>query len=290
MSGRWETNSITVADMASPLITVDELGSIISDPTVRVVDCRWYLAEPDRGVSAYRDGHIPGAIYASLESDLSAPEGDGRHPLPSPTTFAATLASLGITAGTPVIAYDDRGGAVAARLWWMLTDQGHTLTRVLDGGIQAWMASGRSLSTDDAAYPSGGMPTRPWSGIVDVTGVIARNVSAVLLDARSVERYRGDEEPVDPKAGHIPGARSMPLDVNLDSELTFLDADSVQASFAALGVDDAADVIVHCGSGVTACHLILAAESAGLRRPTLYVGSWSDWSGRDLPVATGDLP
>jgi thiosulfate/3-mercaptopyruvate sulfurtransferase len=276
--------------MASPLITVDELSSIISDPTVRIVDCRWYLGEPDRGISAYRHGHIPGAIYASLDRDLSAPEGNGRHPLPSPATFAATLTSLGITAGTPVIVYDDRGGAVAARLWWMLTDQGHTLTRVLDGGIQAWGASGLPLSTDDAAYPSGGMQTRPWSGVVDVTGVIARDASAVLLDARSVERYRGDEEPVDPKAGHIPGARSLPLGVNLDSELTFLDADSVQASFAAVGVDDATDVIVHCGSGVTACHLILAAESAGLRRPSLYVGSWSDWSGRDLPVATGDLP
>jgi len=276
--------------MSPPLITVAELHALLSDPMVRVVDCRWYLGQPDRGIAAYGEGHIPGAIYASLDRDLSAPEGDGRHPLPSPESFAATLADLGITAHTPVIVYDDRGGAVAARLWWMLTDQGHTTTRVLDGGIQAWVASGFPVSKDDTTYPKGGMPTRPWEEIVGVAGVIERYSSTVLLDARSTERYRGDEEPVDPKAGHIPGARSMPLTVNLGADLTFLEVDAIRDTFAAVGVDADADVIVHCGSGVTACHLILAAESAGLRRPYLYVGSWSDWSGRDLPIATGDLP
>ena len=276
--------------MASPLISVTDLERVLENDDVRLVDCRWYLTEPELGVAEYQRGHISGAVYASLEADLSGVRGPGRHPLPAPNNFEATLEGLGITSSTTVVVYDDRGGAIAARLWWMLTNQGHDLTSVLDGGIQAWIAAGHNLSIAQPSPPKGAFLCRPWTGIVDRDIVINRNEDTVLIDSRSIERYAGDEEPVDPKAGHIPGAISVPQADNLTQDLMFLTPDTLHSRFSGAGATGAEDVIVHCGSGVTACHNILAMEVAGIRRPDLYVGSWSDWSSRDLPVATGEAP
>lgn len=276
--------------MARPLISVEELAAIVDDPATRVIDCRWYLEEPEKGLDEYRRGHIPGAGYASLDFDLSGADGQGRHPLPTPEAFANTLARFGITASTPVVVYDDRGGSIAARLWWMLTDQGHNDVSVLNGGIQAWTRHGHGTTTDEPDQPTGGFETRPWREVVDRAAVVARSDESLLMDARSVERYRGDEEPVDSKAGHIPGAVPVPHTENVAIDLTFLSPDELRARFARLGIRGAKGDIAHCGSGVTACHNILAMEVAGIDRPSLYVGSWSDWSSANLPIATGDTP
>lgn len=276
--------------MATPLITADELHPLITSEAVRVIDCRWYLGDPEEGPRAFAEGHVPSAVYASLNTALSGHEGQGRHPLPSPDVFARTLERFGISASTRVVAYDDRGGAVAARLWWMLTDQGHELTSVLDGGIQAWTRSGGALTTSFSEPNAGAFSTRPWSGVVLRDQVASRGDNTMVIDARSGERYRGDEEPVDPKAGHIPGAISLPLEENLAPDLTFLPRSVLRERFSSAGVTNADHVISQCGSGVTACHNILAMEVAGIDRPDLYVGSWSDWSSSDLPVATGNTP
>jgi len=276
--------------MAQPLITADELEPLVATQTVQAIDCRWYLGEPEKGHRAFTEGHIPSAMYASLDTDLSGHEGPGRHPLPSPEVFARTLEGFGISASTRVVAYDDRGGAVASRLWWMLTDQGHEMTSVLNGGIQAWTRSGGALTTAINETLPGAFSTRPWGGVVHRDQVISRSDNTTVIDARSVERYRGDEEPVDPKAGHIPGAISLPLEGNLAPDLTFLPPSILRERFSEAGITEAAQVISQCGSGVTACHNILAMEVAGIDRPDLYVGSWSDWSSSDLPVATGIAP
>jgi len=276
--------------MAQPLIAADELGPLIAAQTVQVIDCRWYLGEPEKGHRAFAEGHIPSAMYASLDTDLSGHEGQGRHPLPSPEVFARTLERFGISASTRVVTYDDRGGAVASRLWWMLTDQGHEMTSVLDGGIQAWTRTGRGLTTSVREPRAGAFSTRPWGGVVVRDQVASRSVGTMVIDARSGERYRGDEEPVDPKAGHIPGAISLPLEDNLAPDLSFLPPSALRHRFVGAGVADVDRVISQCGSGVTACHNILAMEVAGIDRPDLYVGSWSDWSCSDLPVATGSAP
>jgi thiosulfate/3-mercaptopyruvate sulfurtransferase len=277
--------------MPSPLISVNELQSILGDNDTRIVDCRWYLGEPHRGTLEYQGGHILGAVYASLDDDLSGDSGAGRHPLPTPDRFRAVLARLGITRSTRVIVYDDRGGAIAARLWWMLTNQGHEMTSVLDGGIQAWIADGLPLSTTAERPPaSAGFSAHPWTGTADRDAVAKQPDHTILVDARSYERYVGAEEPIDPKPGHIPGAISLPQADNLTEELAFLSPDVLRSRFLRAGIGEASDVIVHCGSGVTACHNILAMEIAGIRRPLLYVGSWSDWSSQNLPVATGEIP
>ena len=276
--------------MVRSLISVDELVAISGDPATRVVDCRWYLDEPEKGPFEYRQGHIPGAQYASLDIDLSGEDGPGRHPLPSPDAFADTLARFGVTASTPVVVYDDRGGSIAARLWWMLTNQGHSNTSVLDGGIQAWTRHGHETTTIEPDHLRGSYGTRPWRDVVDGAAVAARPNDSLVMDARSLERYRGDEEPVDPKAGHIPGAISVPQTENLSADLTFLTPNELRSRFSDLGINGAKGDIAQCGSGVTACHNILAMEVAGIDRQLLYVGSWSDWSSDDRPVAIGDTP
>ena len=273
------------------MISVDELASTIDDPGTRVVDCRWYLGEPGRGRDAYGCGHLPGAVYASLDDDLSGTHGPGRHPLPSPAAFASSMAALGIDRSHRVVAYDDRGGGIAARLWWMGTSQGLPRIHVLDGGIVAWEAAGLPLTADEPAIvPVAPFDVTPWEEVVTIDEVAGRPDDVVLVDARSSERYRGDAEPVDPKAGHIPGARSLPFTDHVDERGSMLDAAAVRSRLAGAGIDESTTVIAHCGSGVTACHIILAAEVAGLPRPALYVGSWSEWSSTDRPISTGSRP
>ncbi len=276
---------------SGPLVAVADLAARLGDDTVRIADCRWYLGEPERGCAAYRAGHIPGAVYVDLERHLSAPSGPGRHPLPDPATLAAAMGELGIGDSHDVVAYDDRGGAVAARLWWLLRHMGHARVRVLDGGLTAWRAAGQPVTSQVAAHPPATLTVRPRPDeIIERSELRAALGDVVLVDARSGERYRGEDEPVDPVAGHIPTAVSAPYEANLDADLRFLPAADLRARYATLGVGGDREVVAYCGSGVTACHDLLAMAVAGFGGARLYPGSWSDWAAVGYPVATGPAP
>jgi thiosulfate/3-mercaptopyruvate sulfurtransferase len=271
------------------LMTPDELRGRLGDPDLRVCDVRWWLADPDKGRRDYRAAHIPGAIFVDLDRDLVAPSGPGRHPLPSPVAFAARMAELGIGDRHEVVAYDDAGGTVAARLWWMLDDLGHRRARVLDGGLQAWEAAGGPLTAEVPVFTPAAFSAAPtWSRIIAREALAARLAAGdiALVDARAGERYRGEIEPVDPVAGHIPGAISRPTAGNLDPAGRFLAPAVLRRRFEDLGPA----VANQCGSGVNACHNALAMRVAGLPDPLLYPGSYSDWSTAGMPVATGDDP
>lgn len=265
------------------LITPAAFADRIDD--VRIADVRWYLGEPNKGHEEYHAGHIPGAVFVSLEDHLSAPAGPGRHPLPSRDEFAATMGRLGFGDDDFIVAYDDRGGAVAARLWWMLRDIGHDAVAILDGGLPGWIASGGSLSTGHPSPTSTAMTVRASSTrSIDRAALSERIGSVKLLDVRAPERFRGDDEPIDPVGGHIPTALNSPITDNLDDLGAFLGVDELRARYSGL---EGEEVVVYCGSGVTACHSILAMKLAGLPEPILYPGSWSDWSTAGMPVATG---
>ena len=264
-----------------PLITVDELNASIG---AIVCDMRWDLTDPTKGRSTYEDGHVPGAVFVDLDVDLAAPPGiDGRHPLPTPVDFAETLGRLGVEPESHVVVYDDAAGRIAARLWWMLRSIGHERVQVLDGGYQSWVAEGHPVETG-WVEPSPGQYPEPvrWTNVVSHEDL--DNITVV--DARAPARYRGEVEPVDPKAGHIPGAINIPSDDNLDESGRFRAADELATRYG--GLPD--EVAVSCGSGVTACHDALAMVVAGMPMPLVYVGSFSEWSRRDLPVSQGPNP
>jgi thiosulfate/3-mercaptopyruvate sulfurtransferase len=277
-----------------PLISVDELAARIDEPAVRVVDVRWVLGKPGAGRAAYDAGHIPGALFLDLDTDLADPAGlgaPGRHPLPDPDLFARRLGERGIGTDDLVVAYDDVGGWVAARLWWMLDDLGHDRVRVLDGGYPAWLAAGlpSTAAVTERAPATLELASR-WSRVIERDDLRDRLGSVVLLDARAAARYRGDVEPVDPVAGHVPTARSAPTDGNLDADLRFRTPAELATRFADLGADGSREVVTSCGSGTAACHHALAMRIAGVPDPTLYAGSYSDWSRSGYPVVTGDEP
>lgn len=275
--------------LPDPLAAARDLGQVLDDPDVRIVDVRWYLGDPERGRAEYEAGHIPGAVFADLDLDLSAPDGPGRHPLPDKGAFADTMSRLGLGDDHLIVAYDSSGGSVAARLWWMLRWIGHPGARVLDGGIQAWVDAGENLDTDTPEITPGSMTVRPSaSRTIDRETLVQRMGSVALIDARARERYRGDTEPVDAKAGHIPSAGNVPFVENLAADGRFLPPALLGARYR-FEVGDA-EPVVYCGSGVNACHAALAMVVAGFDEPTLYPGSWSDWSSTDLPIETGDDP
>jgi thiosulfate/3-mercaptopyruvate sulfurtransferase len=289
----------------SPLVSVPELAGWLADPTPPVVvDVRWYLGRAGDGYRAYLEGHIPGAIFLDLDADLADLGGygaPGRHPLPDPAAFVAHMAAASIGDGARVVGYDDVGGWVAARLWWMLDDLGFgrrgiegELVGVLDGGIRAWVDAGRAL---EAVTPAPPRPARlsldgPWHGVIDRETLKGRLGSVTLLDARAPERYRGEVEPVDPVAGHIPTAISAPYGASLAGDGRLKDVAGLRARFAELGITPATDedVVVACGSGTSATHHSLAMRAAGLPDPILYVGSYSDWSRSGELIATGPEP
>lgn len=264
-----------------PLIDTEELALRLDE--VRLFDIRWSLTDPTHGVAAYEKGHIPGAVFADLDSDLSAASGPGRHPLPSATDFAAALGTLGVSPNDEVVVYDDVSGVIAARMWWMLRSIGHGSSRLLDGGLAAWVAEGRETDSGPV-IPSPTLYPTPsgFTGVVTIDDLQGRTI----LDARSCERYRGETEPADPKAGHIPGAISMPTSSNLDETGRFGAPSEVAVLYEAAGPAP----VMSCGSGVTACHDALAMVVAGLGMPDVYIGSFSEWSRLDLPVATGPKP
>lgn len=268
-----------------PLVIAEWLVDQLGQRDLVVVDCRFVLGSPGAGMLLWQEEHIPGAHFLDVDEDLSAPPGEGRHPLPDPDDFAAAAASAGIGPDSVVVAYDEAGEGGAARLWWLLRHFGHDQVAVLDGGLRGWRACGGGV--DD-------LPPRPWpsgdpfvprarhgdTADADELGVRLGDSTLALVDARAGERFRGEVEPVDPVAGHIPGARSVPF-ASLAPEGRFRPAAELRA---ALAPDEGQDLVAYCGSGITASSLVLAAEVAGLEA-RLYPGSWSDWCGRGLPVA-----
>lgn len=278
---------------AVTLISPEALQVGPADSDLRIVDVRWYLGQPGRGRTAYEAGHLPGAIFLDLDTDLSAPDGPGRHPLPDPVAFARLLAERGIGDEHLVVAYDDAGGGVAARLWWMLDNLGHRRVGVLDGGLAAWTAIGGPLTTEAPAWPPASLHLRGrWSRVIERDELRRRLGRVTLLDARAPERYRGEIEPIDPAAGHVPTALSAPFADNLGPDGRFRRPSELAERFQELGLGGEVErvVVTSCGSGTNACHNALAMRLAGLPDPLLYPGSFSDWSWSGLPVATGPEP
>jgi thiosulfate/3-mercaptopyruvate sulfurtransferase len=278
-------------------VTTAELGQALDcDQPPVLLDVRWRLGGPP-GIEDYRRGHLPGAVFLDLDADLAAPPGaGGRHPLPDSADLQRVLRTAGVRTGQPVVVYDHADGSIAARAWWLLRWSGYVEVAVLDGGYAAWTGEWRPVTTDvpdpvpgDIEVRSGGMP------VLDADGAAALAGTGVLLDARAPERYRGDVEPVDPRAGHIPGARNAPFAGHIGEDGRWRSASELAERFAGLGVRAGAPVGAYCGSGVTASSVVLALEVAGVTSADapadLYAGSWSNWSADlDRPVATGDEP
>ncbi len=274
--------------MVDPLVTTDWLRGHVRDPGVRVVDCRFRLGEPGAGEALWREGHIPGAGFLDLDRELASPPGDGgRHPLPDAAAFEAAARRAGIGPGTLVVAYDEAAEGGAARLWWLLRHFGHDAVTVLDGGLRAWREEGGELVAGDERVEPGDFRAAAPPVKDAVTAEELAAATAVLLDARAPRRYRGEVEPIDPVAGHIPGAVNLPF-AELAPEGRFLPPPELRARFEAAGVNSGDEAVAYCGSGVTACVLVLAAEVAGIGAARLYPGSWSEWSGRELPVERGE--
>ena len=295
--------------MDGPLVSAAWLREHLGDAGVRVVDCRFRLGEPGVAEELWREEHIPGATFLDVDRDLAAPPGErGRHPLPDADAFEAAARRAGIGRDTLVVAYDEAAEGGAARLWWLLRHFGHGDIAVLDGGLRGWRAEGGELRGGEEAVEEGDFRAAPPSSD-DTTSIedlglgvfpfhfARKNAlppgsgevgpgSVLLLDARAGERYRGDVEPIDPVAGRIPGARNLPF-AELAPGGRFLPPAELRARFEALGLQSGDEAVAYCGSGITACVLVLAAEIAGVEPVRLYPGSWSEWSGRSLPVERG---
>jgi thiosulfate/3-mercaptopyruvate sulfurtransferase len=276
--------------VTSPLVSAIELAALLDRTPPALLDVRWELATGPRR-DLYERGHLPGATFVDLDADLAGPPGaGGRHPLPAREAFEATMRAAGVDSGHGAVVYDAANSIAAARAWWLLRYFGHQHTRVLDGGLEAWVRAGfaleagpgaRSRSGDFSAV-AGGMP------VLDAGGAAQMAREAVLLDARATERFRGDSEPIDPVGGHIPGARNRPTSANVAATGEFLEPAELRAAFVVAGVTAAEPVGAYCGSGVSATHEVLALELAGFPGAALYPGSWSEWvSDPSRPVATG---
>ncbi|WP_229856892.1 sulfurtransferase [Nocardioides flavus (ex Wang et al. 2016)] len=270
--------------LASPLIGTDDLVAALG--RVSVLDVRYAMGGPP-GRAEHAAGHVPGAAYVDLDHDLADPPGErGRHPLPDEARFEAAMRRAGVRSDRPVVVYDDWQGRAAARAWWLLRFHGHRDVRVLDGGWTAWRAAGHPVETGGTSPEPGDftVSARKQMAVVGPDEVLAVDV---LVDARAPERYRGETEPVDPVAGHVPGAVNVPTTANLDEDGRFLPPARLREAYARVGADTAASVAAYCGSGVTAAHDVLAMEVAGIRA-ALYPGSWSEWVSEPArPVETG---
>ncbi len=266
-----------------PLISSSELAENLAGPGIGtvIVDCRFSLAEPGEGYAQYQQGHLPCAHYLHLEKDLSGPQAThgGRHPLPDPQHFCSVLGALGISTDTPVVAYDNSRFAFASRLWWMMRSLGYSNVRVLDGGLNSWIAEGGELSAETSdPVAVGAHQSTKYIGVVDFDGVrSSQAANALLIDSREEKRYQGLEEPIDPVAGHIPGALNFPWQDVTDDNGMALSADAQGMRWQEVAEDK---LVVYCGSGVTACVNLLSLSIAGRDDAQLYGGSWSDWCSR----------
>ncbi|KQV02656.1 thiosulfate sulfurtransferase [Microbacterium sp. Root322] len=277
----------------SDFVSAVELNDLLTrGEPVRVIDVRWRLDRPEAGHGDYLTGHIPGAVFVGLDTELSThgEPSEGRHPLPSTAALQEAARRWGVRAGETVVAYDDFKSISAARAWWLLR-QGGIDVRVLDGGIQGWKAAGFDVATDDVRPEPGDVVLRPIGGdAISIDEAAAFPASGVLIDARAADRYRGDSEPYDPVGGHIPGARNLPEPVHFDAQGRILDRETLLASFAEVGVAPGTTVAAYCGSGVTAAHTALVLHEVGIDAK-VFPGSWSQWSNTPgRPVATGDQP
>ncbi|MBX6355778.1 MAG: sulfurtransferase [Micromonosporaceae bacterium] len=269
------------------MIEVAELATVAAGATV--LDVRWSLAAGP-GRAEYAAGHLPGAVFVDLDADLCGPPGmAGRHPLPDPGRLQEVLRAAGVRADRPVVVYDGGDGLPAARAWWTLRWAGHPDVRVLNGGYPAWVAAGQPVTTAPERRPAGDFTVRPGGlPVLDADAAAALARDGVLLDVRAPERYRGETEPIDRVAGHIPGAVNLPTTEHVDEQGRLRPADQLRATFASAGVRADAPVGAYCGSGVTAAHTVLALHQAGRTDAALYVGSWSEWiTDPDRPVAVG---
>ncbi len=280
--------------MSALLVSTQELADRLGDTNIVICDCRHDLTDPEKGRRAYAEGHIPGAHFLHLDETLSGKKTgtNGRHPLPDIDAFANKMGSIGIDGSKQVIAYDDAGAPYAARLWWLLRWLGHDQVVVLDGGINKWLAEGRAVDrTLPTASPTTFVAMQKDGMTVDADFVMAnlQKPKAIVVDARAPERYRGDTEPIDPVAGHIPGALNRVFKANLNADGTFKTAATLKQEFNELLAEKPpGQVINQCGSGVTACHNLLAMEIAGRSGSKLYPGSWSEWCADPArPVAKG---
>lgn len=277
----------------SHLVTPSEvLAERAAGEPLRLLDVRWRLDQPN-GHAEYLAGHIPGAVYVDLDTQLARKGAatEGRHPLPSVETLQEAVRSWGVSDGDRVVVYDDAGSAGAARAWWLLRYAGLEDVRVLDGGLAEWVAEGNALETGEVAV-SAGTATLSYGHlpVLDIDGAAAFPAEGVLLDSRAPERYRGEVEPMDPRAGHIPGAVNAPSTDNVDEQGRFLPASRLRSRFSELGIADGTPVAAYCGSGITAAQNVLALELAGFDG-VVYPGSWSEWSNHpDRPVAVGGEP
>ncbi len=281
--------------MFNTLIDPKTLAAHLTDPSWVIVDTRFDLADPAKGERQYREGHIPGARYAHLDRDLSGEKtgGNGRHPLPTVAQMRERFGALGIAPDMQVVVYDADNAMYAARLWWMLRFMGHDAVAVLDGGLARWVREGGAVREGEERGPARtftGKPREDWRLGVDAVAAGLGDPSLVLVDARAEERYRGENETLDKVAGHIPGARNRFYQHNLTSERTFKSPEEIRAEWrSVLGSTDVRDVVMYCGSGVTACHNLLALAHAGLPGARLFPGSWSEWSAEPRrPVETGN--
>jgi thiosulfate/3-mercaptopyruvate sulfurtransferase len=280
--------------MFSTLITPTELSPHVSDEHWVVVDCRFDLGDPSKGETQYLEAHIPGALYAHLDRDLSGKKTgtNGRHPLPSVEQMRERFGALGIAPSVQVVVYDEDSGMYAARLWWMLRFMGHDKVAVLDGGIARWIREGHAVrGGHEELRPATfvGAPRESWRLDAETIANSLGDPSRLLVDARAEARYRGDSEPLDKKAGHIPGARNYFFQRNLAGDKTFKSPGALRAAWQEfLAGSEPQQVVMYCGSGVTACHNLLAMEHAGLSGARIFPGSWSEWSSDpDRPVETG---
>ena len=279
--------------LPGPLVSVDWLAAHRTDPRLRVADVRWSLSGPP-GRDRYDAGHIPRAVFLDAERELSSPgAGPGRHPIPAPARLGAVLGASGIGDEHVLVAYDDAGGSIAARIWWLFRHFGHDgVAAVLDGGIGAWIDAGQPLTTDAPEHPPATWtPGDARDDALDADALTdLLDGDLLLLDARAGERYRGETEPVDPRAGHIPGAQSAPWSANLGPDGRFLPPAVLRERYASLGASER-PTVAYCGSGLSASHDLLALELAGIPGARLYEGSWSDWSSDpSRPAATGPRP
>lgn len=284
------TVTATESAVSRPLITVAALQrALASSEAPSLLDVRWSLGGPP-GIHAYEEGHIPGAVFVDLDRELSGPPGPrGRHPLPDPGAFSAAMRAKGVSARRPVVVYDAGGATSAARAWWLLRYFGHSRVAVLDGGLLAWQAAGLPLSREAPQVQPGDFAATPGGmAMLDAAGAAHTAHEGVLLDARAPERFRGEHEPVDPVAGHIPGARNHPANAVVDANGCFLPPAELARRLRGAGVQPGTAAGAYCGSGVSAAQVVLAAELAGCRA-ALYPGSWSEWiTDPARPVAVGD--